>query len=333
MLAATALLGLAMAAAASSEDLTAEFKWTPTFPSPGQEVTFTSTGTGAVKYDWDLDGNGTYEIENGATTVRHTYTEAGTYHVRLRVTGADAHTATRTHDVRVSTGMVADFTWSPQDPVKGEKVTFTSTSTVKSGSITKYEWDLDGDKKFDEAQGSTASTTFTKTGSYTVGLRTTDNTGARSFAFDTVQVADSRPEPPTSEPAPSPAPPPPPPAAPSGPAWLNPFPTVRIRGRATPHGVRLNLFAIRAPAGSAVKVTCKGRRCPKHPISRTMKTDRIRIRRFERFIPAKTKVSVFVWKKGLVGKYTSFHFRRLVAPARTDMCLYPGGRWPGRCPR
>jgi PKD repeat protein len=338
-----AALAALMTAAVAHAALTAEFTWQPTAPAPGQEVTFTSTSQGAVKYDWDLNGDGTYEITNGAATVKHTYSAAGTYHVRLRVTASDNSTATRTHDVHVSTGMQASFTWSPQSPYLNQKVTFSSTSTIKSGSITKYEWDLNGDRKFGDATGPTASTTFTKTGAHTVGLRTTDNTGAHAFTFDTVQVGSAPAPAPAPQPQPGPAPAPAPtdqpasgpapPAGSSGPAWLNPFPTVRIRGRATSGGVHLSLLAVRAPAGSSVKVVCRGKHCGHHVLRRTMKTNRIRLRAFERFLPAKTKLSIFIWKKGMVGKFTSFKMRPLVAPRRADMCLYPGGRWPGACPR
>ena len=43
------------------------------------------------------------------------------------------------------------FTWSPQEPLTGQPVTFTSTSAAGTGNaITAQQWDLDDDGKFDD---------------------------------------------------------------------------------------------------------------------------------------------------------------------------------------
>jgi hypothetical protein len=98
--------------------------------------------------------------------------------------------------------------------------------------------------------------------------------------------------------------------------------------------VHLSLLATRAPIGSSMKVKCHGRRCPKQRVrTYTFTKDRLRLRGFERFFTAGTRVELFIWKSGLVGKYTRFEMRRRKAPIRVDRCLYPGGKWPGRCPK
>src|SRR5262249_60067915 len=45
--------------------------------------------TPIVRYEWDLDGDGSYEQSGTAATATHTYKATGSYHVGLRVTDAD----------------------------------------------------------------------------------------------------------------------------------------------------------------------------------------------------------------------------------------------------
>ena len=327
---------LTFAAVASGEDLTAQFTWSPQKPGAGQQVTFTSTSGGNPQtYAWDLDGDGQFDDANTPTATT-TFPKAGSYKVRLRVTDGVDKSAQVEHSISVGTGLASSFTWSPQSPTTSDQVTFTSTSTIQSGSITAWEWDLNGDRRFDDAKGQTATYTFAQAGDHQVGLRVTDNTGAHAVSFNTVTVSTPAPPPapePSPEPAPSPEPTPAPPAQPGGAAWLSPFPSVRIRGFATPGGVHLSLFATRAPVGTKMKVRCDGRRCPRKATrSYEFKTDRLRLRGLERFFPAGTQVEVFIWKPGLVGKYTRIRMRRAKPPLRVDRCLYPGGKWPGRCP-
>ena len=76
----------------------ASFTFAPTAPLTGQAVSFTATAQdadGITKVEWDLDGdtgNG-FEVEGG-TTAQRSYTTAGAYTVRLRVT--DGRGAQRT---------------------------------------------------------------------------------------------------------------------------------------------------------------------------------------------------------------------------------------------
>src|SRR4051794_34730001 len=323
MLAAVVAALLALAGSVSAAALQAQFTWSPQSPQPGQQVTFTSTSSGNPQtYAWDLDNDGQYDDGN-TPTIQKTFNDAGNYKIGLQVADNHGNLAQAQHMIHVNTNLQSSFTWSPESPTAGAQVTFTSTST-SGGSITSYDWDLNGDRKYDDATGPTATYTFADAGDHQVGLRVTDNTGARAESFSTVSVAPPPPPPPADTP---------PSTAPSGPAWLNPFPSVRIRGRATAGGVHLSLFAARAPVGTTLKMRCKGTRCPKRrggPY--TLKTDRLRLRGLERFLTAGTKIELFIWKKGLVGKYTRFEMRRAKPPIRVDRCLYPGGKWPGRCP-
>ena len=62
----------------------------------------------------------------------------------------------------------------------GEIVSFSGTGTDNNGSISKYEWDFNGDGTYDWNSGTTGSTThvYGAVGTYTAILRVTDNKGA-----------------------------------------------------------------------------------------------------------------------------------------------------------
>jgi PKD repeat protein len=61
---------------------------------------------------------------------------------------------------------VASFTYSPTEPLTGETVTFTSTST----EATTLDWDLDGDGLCDDSQETVVTRTFESAGEYAVSL-------------------------------------------------------------------------------------------------------------------------------------------------------------------
>jgi Ca2+-binding RTX toxin-like protein len=80
----------------------------------------------------------------------------------------------------------ASFTFSPAVPYVNETVTFTSTSTPTGPSdvIIAQSWDLDGDGTFETNSGTgvTASASYPRTGTVTVGLRVTDDDGETGIA-------------------------------------------------------------------------------------------------------------------------------------------------------
>ena len=73
---------------------TASFTISPNPAQTGQTVTFDGSSStdldGPItKYEWDLDGNGTYEVDGGTSPgTTHSYSSTGVYTVRLRVTDA-----------------------------------------------------------------------------------------------------------------------------------------------------------------------------------------------------------------------------------------------------
>ena len=161
---------------------------------------------------------------------------------------------------------------------------------------------------------------------------------------------------PVQTPAPSPPPPspsestPPPPAPPIleqppsqtapqpsrrqrrrvRPRLLDPFPTVRIRGRLTNTGARVTLLTVRAPRHVRIAVRCHGGSCPVRRLAVAAAVTRLR--RFERVLRAGTRLEIQVTKHGYIGKWSVIRIRRGRPPARSDRCVFPGGRRAVRCP-
>jgi YD repeat-containing protein len=167
---------------------TASFTATPNPVPTGTNVTFNGSGSSdpdgtVAKYEWDLDGNGTYETSTGATaTTSKSFAAAGTVTVGLRVTDNLGLTATTTRAVTVTNrAPVASFTATPNPLTVGGTASFNgSASADPDGTVTKYEWDLDGNGTYETNTGATATTSkaFTTSGNRTIGLRVTDNAGA-----------------------------------------------------------------------------------------------------------------------------------------------------------
>lgn len=336
------VLAIALAVApgasrAAPNDITTDFGWFPTSPTPGQVVTFTASANapGAVgikNYDWDLDGDGS--IDAHGKTATWSYPAPGSVSVRLRVKGNGSHRGEAVHTVSVRAAggggpaprpPVASFTVAPAAPIVNQPVLFTSTSRDPDGAVNDQVWDLNGDGNYDNGGGATALRAFGDAGQYVVGLRVTDNAGLVSFDSQTVTVV-AGPGMPIS-------------TAKSGPRLLSPFPIVRIAGRVTTRGTRVRILRVKAPLGTKVSVRCAGRSCPFQkqvlavPTSgKTVPAASVRVRRLERLLLAGVRVRVYVTKPGAIGKYTKFRFRAGNPPVRTDSCLMPGTWAPAECP-
>ncbi|HXF51919.1 MAG TPA: PKD domain-containing protein [Dehalococcoidia bacterium] len=68
-----------------------------------------------------------------------------------------------------------------------------SGSSDPDGVIVSYEWDLDNDGQYDDASGVNVTVTFPDNGTYTVGLKVTDDDGATDTDSATVEVANVAP--------------------------------------------------------------------------------------------------------------------------------------------
>lgn len=218
------------------------YRWTSTIPvgTPviiGKQDIESYAGTGTfsndlAKVEWDLDGNGSYEVvdtgpwitaqgtqrEQVDSTVTEWTTRAryfettfvptavGTTTLRMRVTHSDS-------SVDLSTGTftaVADTATAKVQrgvgpalvtPVlEGEKFVLSAGySTSASSYFSKYEWDLNGDGIYEIDGGSvnTYSTSFASSGVKTAGVKVTSRGGLTSTATTSIEV---RKAPPSGEP-------------------------------------------------------------------------------------------------------------------------------------
>ncbi|HEX6781220.1 MAG TPA: PKD domain-containing protein [Solirubrobacterales bacterium] len=182
---------------------TASFTVSPNPASVGATVNFDasaskdSDGT-IVKYEWDLNGDGTYETDTGTTpAISGSYGTVGERTVRLRVTDNEGGVTTATRTLVVQNAPpTASFTATPEAAPTGTTVSFDGAASADpDGTIAKYEWDLDGNGTYETDTGTTASagTSYATPGARTVGLRVTDNGGATATTTRTVTAQNRAP--------------------------------------------------------------------------------------------------------------------------------------------
>jgi PKD repeat protein len=178
----------------------AGFSYGPLAPLIGETVTFDGStsrdpdGT-ALTYAWDLDGNGTFETTGANPT--HVYGAAGTVDVKLRVTDSDntvSDVAQRTVTVQ-ATRPTAGFTYAPHDPLPGQAVTLTSTSSPSASpgapSLVATQWDFAYSPLVDftlDGAGASIVTSFAQAGPHTVAVKVTETGGGYAIASDTIVV-------------------------------------------------------------------------------------------------------------------------------------------------
>jgi surface-anchored protein len=164
-------------------------------------ITFTDTGAsdpnpgGAItKYEWDLDGSGTFATNTGTTpSVAHSYPSNGTRTISVRVTSAAGATAVATYTLAAlnQPPVISQLTAAPNPVVVGQTVTFNVAATDPEGhGIARYDWDLDGNGSYETASGTspTISYAYPNAGPINVGVRVTDNDGGQSTATIALQV-------------------------------------------------------------------------------------------------------------------------------------------------
>jgi len=181
----------------------ASFTAAPNPASVGATVNFDASASkdsdGTIaKYEWDLDGNGTYETDTGTTpTTSSSYATVGSRTIGLRLTDNQGATSTATKALTIqNVAPTASFTATPEAAPTATTVSFNaSASDDPDGTIAKYEWDLDGNGTYETNTGTaaTATTTYATPGARTVGLRVTDNGGATTTTTRTVTAQNRAP--------------------------------------------------------------------------------------------------------------------------------------------
>ncbi|MEA5385878.1 PKD domain-containing protein [Haloarculaceae archaeon H-GB11] len=185
--------------------------------------TTTATATETVEFDWTFQGHHSWyradakayafaDGPGGTTQVLLSdqgsggFSDSGTaslpiyqgYAFGIRVTGYhfDSSRLMRGSFTLASSNVAPSAVLSAPSAVdEGAPVSLdASASSDVDGSISAYEWDLDGDGQFDDATGPTASTSFADDGTPTVSVRVTDDGGAADVASATVAVSNVAPD-------------------------------------------------------------------------------------------------------------------------------------------
>lgn len=86
---------------------TADFTFSPSRPGAGVPVSFDARasrpapGREIVRYEWDFNGDGIFEVSTTNPTIQHTFDDVGTFRVTLKVTDDRGVTATMTKTVEI----------------------------------------------------------------------------------------------------------------------------------------------------------------------------------------------------------------------------------------
>ncbi|MBN2083156.1 PKD domain-containing protein [bacterium] len=164
----------------------ADISATPTSGDIPVNVSFDASGSSdpdgfpLVKYEWDFDGDGTYDQNTGTTpTTSHNYTIAGVYQAKVRVTDNEDLTDEDTVTITAfGDGPVASFTAVPSSGNRPLLVDLDASAST--GAITQYEWDFDGNGIVDLTKTSTSTdpklayAEYFMTGTFQVRLTVTD---------------------------------------------------------------------------------------------------------------------------------------------------------------
>lgn len=168
----------------TDQSLTASFEATPQSGESPLEVEFDGSKStdpdGKIgKYEWDLDGDGTFEEDyEDQVTFKYKYEKIGTYEVVLRVTSfGTTDYAIDKKQIVVSQGetpaVVIEVEGNPEKFEKGVSYIFKGgESTSPNGKIISYEWDFDDGTTLETTK--TITHTFTREGVFNVTLKVKD---------------------------------------------------------------------------------------------------------------------------------------------------------------
>jgi hypothetical protein len=191
----------------ANPNVTASFTFSPVPAFAGKTtVNFdasssVASGVGTIdKYEWDLDGNGTFETDTGTTDhTSKSYSQPDTIDVGLRVTsGVDTDTTTRSLTI-LSTAPTAAFTATPSTTTRGVQISFDASASTDAevvGGIASYAWNF-GDGTQETTATPTTTHTYTALGPFNVELVVTDSDDNEPSApvFHTVTVQNVAPIP------------------------------------------------------------------------------------------------------------------------------------------
>jgi len=156
----------------------------------------TATSAAIVRYEWDFEGDGTFDYASPTTaTVTHVYSIAGKYGPVFRVTDTQQRLGHDYHLI-IRVGQLTAFASANQTEGNAPlQVQFSHSGVDPVARITQYDWDFDGDGRFDYSSASPGYTywTYYRGGIYTAFLRVTNDQDAMAYDYVTVTVRQTAP--------------------------------------------------------------------------------------------------------------------------------------------
>jgi len=194
----------------------ADFVWSPInsypdlnlnlslYPYTNMSILFDASSSSAggfedeiISYTWDFGDGSFVSTTTPVYTKTEGYSTPGIYNVTLTIVDSEGLWATVTKPIKIlpPTGPTANFTWTPTNPIKNQKVTFDASSTLIGWNgtgpalILSYTWDF-GDGNVTVVTEPTVIHTFTNYGQFNVTLTVTDNQGFSDSVMKTVTIIE-----------------------------------------------------------------------------------------------------------------------------------------------
>lgn len=139
-----------------------------------------------VMWEWDLDNDGLYDNATGLV-IAHDFVTPGSYVVGLQVTSDQGCQSTTSENVTVDPMPTVEF--SVADVCLGDQTELTAITTVSSGSVTDFNWELNGNGLFDDASGQMITNQFSADGDYQIGLQVVSDQGCTIDTFQLMTIA------------------------------------------------------------------------------------------------------------------------------------------------
>ena len=148
--------------------------------------TSTISGGSITAWEWDLDNDGLYDNATGSV-IANDFVNAGTYVVGLQITSDQGCQSTTSENVTIDPMPTVEF--AVAEVCLGDDTELTANSTVSSGTVDQYNWELNGNGLFDDATGEMITNQFSADGDYQVGLQVISDQGCTIDTFQLMTIA------------------------------------------------------------------------------------------------------------------------------------------------
>lgn len=182
----------------------ASIKARPSIGTVGATITFDASGSSdagqspkTLKVRWDMDGDGRWDYPHDGTfteekKIRNFWDSTGTHRICVQVRDRHGAVSKACVDLSVAEPVKIASLSAPEEVDIGAKARFSVAVADGSPPVAHYEWDFDGDRKFEKSTDEPSlDTTFDKAGTYTIACRVTDESGATAQKKVTVMVSDT----------------------------------------------------------------------------------------------------------------------------------------------